>query len=313
MYNSYFINYPALFQGERKIKTSQNYFEGWYFKNTNRENSIAFIPGISIQNGQKSAFIQIITNKASYYVPFSFSAFHFCHMPFSIQIGDNYFSLEEVRISISTPEVSIQGHVRYQERQEIQKSKFAPNIMGPFSYFPFMECHHAILSMKHLVDGSFTLNDTDFIFEKDTGYIEKDWGTSFPRSYIWTQSNCFSNPSTSFFCSIAHIPFIITSFTGFICVLMVNGEEYRFTTYNGSKLIHYKKSKDNINIKLKKDDYVLQFFSDNHNYLPLLAPKCGNMNQTIQESINSKISIILSHKGSIVYEDTSYHAGLEIV
>ena len=32
---------PELFQGEKYIKTNKNYFEGWYFKNTNNENGIS--------------------------------------------------------------------------------------------------------------------------------------------------------------------------------------------------------------------------------------------------------------------------------
>jgi tocopherol cyclase len=35
-------------------------------------------------------------------------------------------------------------------------------------------------------------------FSGGSGYIEKDWGRSFPRAWIWAQSNTFTQPGTSF-------------------------------------------------------------------------------------------------------------------
>ncbi|MFR0822073.1 MAG: tocopherol cyclase family protein [Clostridia bacterium] len=313
MKENFLIQYPALFQGEHNLKKTKNYFEGWYFKQVSPEHSIAFIPGICIEAGKKSAFIQIITNTQSYYIPFDFSDFHFSHVPFFIEIGENYFSLEEIRMHIHTPNLSIDGQVHYQERQTIQKTPLCPNIMGPFSYLPFMECHHAILSMNHLVDGYFNLNDTTLIFEKEKGYIEKDWGSSFPQSYIWAQGNYFTKPSTSFFVSIAHIPMGPTAFEGFICVLIVDGKEYRFTTYNGSKILNFKKSKTDINLTLQKGEEQLQIFSNNQHAFPLLAPKCGKMSTSISESLDAKLHLVLSKQGNVLYEDDGSYCGLEIV
>ena len=33
----YLIKNPDLFQGEKFLKTNKNYFERWYFKNTNNK------------------------------------------------------------------------------------------------------------------------------------------------------------------------------------------------------------------------------------------------------------------------------------
>ena len=41
-----------------------------------------------------------------------------------------------------------------------------PNIMGPFSYIPFMECNHAILSMQNNANGSININDYEMKFDK---------------------------------------------------------------------------------------------------------------------------------------------------
>lgn len=39
----FLIKNPDLFQGEKYLNTNKNYFEGWYFKNTNHEKGISFI------------------------------------------------------------------------------------------------------------------------------------------------------------------------------------------------------------------------------------------------------------------------------
>ena len=59
---------PDLFQGEKILTKNKDYFEGWYFKNTNNENGISFIPGINVTEKEKNAFIQVITNNNSYLV-----------------------------------------------------------------------------------------------------------------------------------------------------------------------------------------------------------------------------------------------------
>lgn len=64
----FLIKNPDLFQGEKYLNKNSNYFEGWYFKNTNYEDGISFIPGINIEKNEKKAFIQVITNDSSYFV-----------------------------------------------------------------------------------------------------------------------------------------------------------------------------------------------------------------------------------------------------
>ena len=67
----FLIKNPELFQGERYINTNRNYFEGWYFKNTNKNNGISFIPGINLNGEEKNAFIQVITNDFSCFVNYN--------------------------------------------------------------------------------------------------------------------------------------------------------------------------------------------------------------------------------------------------
>ena len=59
MIKKFFIKNPEIFQGEKYLSTSKNYFEGWYFKCNNSEEGISFIPGINIEENDKKVFIPV--------------------------------------------------------------------------------------------------------------------------------------------------------------------------------------------------------------------------------------------------------------
>ena len=72
-------------------------------------------------------------------------------------------------------------------------------------------------------------------FTGGRGYIEKDWGQSFPAGYVWFQSNHFDIAGTSLTASIAVIPWLGSAFRGFIVGLWHQDKLYRFATYTGAK------------------------------------------------------------------------------
>jgi len=311
----FLIKNPDLFQGEKNLNKNKDYFEGWYFKNTNKENGISFIPGINIENNNPKAFIQVITNNTSYFVNYDIEEFESSYEPFIIKIGNNIFSKNGIHIDIKDKmqNLNIYGDIEYSNSKNINTNFLKPNIMGPFSYVPFMECNHAILSMQNKANGSIEINNTVINFDDDMGYIEKDWGCSFPKTYIWCQGNNFQKSDASFMLSIANVPFKMFNFRGVICVLMTGQKEYKFTTYNNSKIIEYDINDNNINITLKKDDYCLNIKATLENGQKLSAPVKGKMKKEIYESINSIINVTLKKDNNIIFDDISTNCGLEIV
>ena len=220
---------------------------------------------------------------------------------------------EKIEININEENIKINGTIFLKEKENIMTSIVNPNIMGPFSYIPHMECNHAILSMQTLTNGEISIQDETLNFQNNNGYIEKDWGTSFPQNYIWLEGNQFQNKTTSFFLAIATIPYLCLKFKGLICVLIINHKEYRFATYNNTKIKELKHKKGKIYITLKKGKYTLKVEAKEKNTNNLKAPKHGKMNKEILESINSSIYIELKEKGKIIYKDKSNLCGLENV
>ncbi len=306
---------PELFQCQRKLTTDKNYFEGWYFKNTNNENGISFILGINIEGKDKKSFIQVITNDTSYFINYSKNDFKFNFNPFLIQIGKSIFSKEGIHIDIddNTQNLKIYGDIEYSNSKNIHTSMFCPNIIGPFSYIPFMECNHAILSMKNSIYGSISINDNKVDFNNDIGYIEKDWGCSFPKSYVWCQGNNFKNENTSFMLSVADIPFKIFSFRGIIFVLIIDNKELKFTTYNNTRIKKFYIDDCSLNIILKRGEYELNIYSKYEKGRKLMAPIKGKMQKDIFESITASITVTLKKYNNIIFSDTSTNCGMEIV
>lgn len=306
---------PELFQGKKFLTKKKNYFEGWYFKNTSNDYSISFIPGISINKEEQIAFIQVITKDSSYFVEYSLDDFCFCHKPFYIKIKNNFFSKEKINIDIEdkTNNLEIKGCLNYSDILNIKTSLFNPNIMGPFSYIPFMECNHAIIAMNCKISGTLTFNNQIFSFDNGKGYIEKDFGTSFPKSYIWCEGNNFSTSNASFMCSVASIDFKLFNFRGTICSLIIDDKEYKFTTYNHTKLIKFDITDNFLNIELRKKNYFLSIKSESNDGFKLIAPVNGQMKKEIIENINATLAVTLRKKDEIIFSDSSTMCGIEIV
>lgn len=316
------INHPILFQGSLK---SNNYFEGWYYKQVTADQKIrlSFIPWISLNKKDSHSFIQyiLVKNKDSGevithtgYVRYEVDEFLLQESPFRVQIGESVFTEDSIVINLVDKQFSFKGQINLGSFHPIKCSLIQPNIMGPFAYIPKMQCYHGVISMMHKLSGSLEMNDQTLDFSNGKGYIEKDWGNSFPKEYIWLHSNHFENPHTSLFFSIAHIPFYVTEFEGFICNLVIADKEYRFATYNQSSCTIQEISTDSVNIRLENKDVQLDLLATVSGQGQLIAPVEGTMEKTIKEGISGVINLRLEEKKTgRVYQDVGHNAGVEIV
>ncbi|MDZ7796865.1 MAG: tocopherol cyclase family protein [Candidatus Marinimicrobia bacterium] len=212
--------YPSVFQGSLRRRS---YFEGWYIKclTDDLSSSVAFIPGISL-SGDRHAFIQVNTSAGkSEYIRFPLSDFSFDPQVFDISIGNNRFSADGLFLDIERPGISLHGSLSFSDMHNFPSTFLSPGIMGWFSFIPFMECYHGVVSMCHRIGGYLNYNGQEYRFVRGTGYIEKDWGRSFPQSWVWMQANPFRNSDASFMLSIARIPWMGHWFPGSsaICIM----------------------------------------------------------------------------------------------
>ncbi|MGB2305608.1 MAG: tocopherol cyclase family protein [Flavobacteriaceae bacterium] len=303
---------PECYHGWGK---SKRFFEGWYYKiiSSDQKHALAIIPGIAMdENGKKQAFIQVLDGrnlKASYH---KFDAQEFIPKPktHDLQIGKNRFTNDSIELDLP----GLKGSLRFRNRSPWPSSWNSPGIMGPFSFVPFMECYHGILSMDHSIEGSLVHQDKVISFEQGRGYMEKDWGHSFPEGYVWMQSNHFSKTGISIKASIAKIPWIGSSFIGYIAGVLIDGKLIQFTTYNKTQLKQCSISKKEMVIEMENSSHKLWIRAEREKATPLAAPIAGFMDARIEESMNAKIHLKLIQKktGEILLEDTGTSAGIEV-
>ena len=266
-------------------------FEGWYFKHQKNEDTIAFIPG----RAASGAFVQMIS-------PVGSRQFDVPELSMEcgiIRAGNCVFSRGGCKIDLP----GVCGEIQYGELTPLRS-----DIMGPFRFFP-MECRHGVISMTHTLSGSLLADGELHSFDGGNGYIEKDSGTSFPRSYLWLQCGDFPE-SCSIMVSIARIPFCGLSFTGCICAIVYHGREYRLATYNGVR-IHAAGAE---HVCLSQGKLLLEIdMTPLHGGHPLRAPVGGKMSGTIRESSNALVCAHLWDGGKPVFSLCSGHAAYECV
>ncbi|MCU0610064.1 MAG: tocopherol cyclase family protein [Chitinispirillaceae bacterium] len=307
--------YPERFQG---TLTASSYFEGWYFKQVSkdRHHAWSFIPGISLARSRKHAFIQIINGVTgeTRYVEYDLREFHAARNCLEVRIGDSVFTDRYMLLAIKDGDFTAHGKIDFVNRVRYPRSLSAPGIMGWYSYVPFMECNHGVVSVNHSLDGAIIVNDHAIDFSGGKGYIEKDWGASFPEAWIWLQCNTFAHPEQSLFFSVAKIPWLGKHFTGLISFLYDQGTFYTFATYNGAKIRKVNRTGNALDITLENKKHILGMHISQLSAGELAAPVLGEMTRKIKESIDSEVRFELSEKnGRLIARGSGRRAGLEII
>lgn len=301
---------PDMYHGWGK---SRNYFEGWYFKIVDPAERFAFaiIPGISFgKDGETHAFIQLLDGKkcTATYHEFEYADFQPSEETFELALDGNFFSANSIKLNL--PE--LQGELHWQDRYPWPKMLGAPGIMGWYSFVPFMECYHGVVSVDHTLQGRLRVYGEDVDFNGGKGYIEKDWGKSFPNSWIWMQTNHFdaAHP-VSLSASVAKIPWLGSHFIGYIVGFLLDQKLYRFATYTGA-MMRANFDESTVRLSFKDRKYRLEITAHKAQGGELISPLSGNMVGKVNESMQSHLEVQLIEGEHILYSGIGKNAGLEV-
>ena len=273
------------------------YFDGWYFKCESNTQTFAVIPAYHETQREGSCSIQIITKDGAWNIPYSKEAYK--KGKDFIQIDDNYFGRKGLRLHIKTEDVCAIGRIEFGEISPLRY-----DIMGPFVLVPFMECRHSIYSMRYAICGNMCINHKQYDFSNGLGYWEGDRGKSFPKRYAWTQ--CML-PHGSVVLSVADIPLAGTQFIGMIGVVLWKGQEHRFATYLGGRVIF---NQDGW-LSVRQGRMTLDAKQIEKSHHPLNAPVTGEMVRTIHESLRAKAYYRFTIDETIVFAYKVENASFE--
>jgi tocopherol cyclase len=263
------------------------YFKGYYLKHQVGDFTIAFIPSISVTGGH----LQIITNDFVEYYDYPM-----VDLTWPIRLANNTFAL--TGINIDTPRV--QGVINYSSLTHLPK-----DIMGPFLHLP-IPCKHGITSLHHHLSGYLVVDGKMIDFTGGVGYIESDYGSSFPQRYLWLQTNSFKQKA-SVMVAVATIELAVLKFWGTLAVVLVNNQQYTLTTYQGVKIV----SATPQLLHLKQREFELIIKIEQAQGYWLKAPKGGSMSQLIKESNQTISSVRFYRNQELLLDEVSYHTSFE--
>ena len=312
---------PAEYQGGA---VNRRYFEGWYFKQVDASESriVSVIPGISYSadGASKHAFVQIVPSGGGEPHYFAFPAEAFDSdpgRPFAIRVGPNRFGPGGMLLDLEDGTHSVRGEVRFGPWSPWPVTALSPGIMGPFRFVPRMETYHGVLSMDHSVSGSLTIDGERIDLDRGRGYVEKDWGRSFPSSWIWAQSNHFDRPGTSLMLSVAKIPWMTGSFVGSIAGLLLDGRLHRFATYTRARITCIETGDNEARVTLADTREELELHIRGCRALTLKAPVLGSMEGRDAESLGGTIEVTLrtvrGGRADVLFAGTGRQAGIEVM
>ena len=231
MSNLLSVLHPARFQGHGRTR---NYFEGWYFKIVvpERKLAYAFIPGISYgADGEGHAFLQVLdgVKASSAYHHYTTGEFQPAADHFSLALGPHFFSAQRLRVDLPGLKIDLE----LTEHRPWPKRLLAPGVMGWYGFVPRMQCYHGLVSLHHGLRGTIAAGGVEYDAAGGVGYTEKDWGSGFPDAWVWCQSNHLTGTDqpASLMASVASIPWLGSSFTGFLATFLFEGEFHYFTTW----------------------------------------------------------------------------------
>ena len=249
-----------------------------------------------------------------FYHKFPREAFTADRKKFEVEIGDNYFSRNKIKLDIDNHIQKLDGELKFTQLKPWPVKLLSPGAMGWYAYMPFMECYHGVLSFDHEIEGQLCIDGNSYDFSEGRGYLEKDWGESFPQAWVWLQCNHFKESGTSLFASLAMVPWRGRELRGYIIGLHREGKFYTFTTYNRATLDFAKIKSNRIKMKLSKGKYQLQIEAAADDWVELIGPYRESMKQNVRETLGAEISVILEDKkqGEELFAGHSNKAGLEI-
>ena len=308
---------PALYQGGLR---RNDYFEGWYLKcvDGGHQHPFVVIPGVSHDSagGTSHAFVQIVRpGGETTYLEYPVDSFSFDHRRFAIAVGPNRFSSAGVVLDIARDGIEVRGELSFGPWRPWPVRLLRPGAMGRYRFVPRMECYHAVCSLDHEVSGALTVDGTAIDFSGGRGYAEKDWGHSFPSSWVWAQSNHFDHPGTSVTVSVAKVPWMGGSFVGFVAGVLVGEELYPFTTYTGAHLTEFSSWPGGAKMTFEDRAHRLVAELDTRDAAPLRAPVHGRMVARADESLDAQVRVKLTRlrDGVVLIDDEGLHAGVEVM
>ncbi|GBU11292.1 hypothetical protein AwErysi_09080 [Erysipelotrichaceae bacterium] len=315
-------DFPDGYHGKTKKK---DFFEGWYFKLTNKDatETFACIPGVFYGKTETAhhGFLQILLGKevGYHYLKYPTTAFSAKKEELDVKLHKSHFTKEQIHLDEQLEDGrNFRVDVRIKSPFFWAGTRLNPGSMGFFNYIPFMECYMQTCMMRGTLTGEIHIDGREIDMTGGSIYIEKNWGKSFPKAWVWIQANKFEDQTQaiSLSCAVGKVPFCGATFSGFMIGLTINEAFYAFTTHNFSK-IELKLDQEIPKIIVWNNKYELSIVASApaDSFILCKGPKLeGVMYPFVRETLQGQVEINLRNKktGACIFSGRAEAAGIEL-
>lgn len=312
------LHNPAWYHGHGK---KPPFFEGWYYKLVSKDEKhrFAIIPGVFLHEdpSETHSFIQILngtTGKTTYH---RYQHFEAASDDFDVRIDRSHFQQDKISLNVQDEIAEITGELSFDNLTPWASTAFWIGYMGPYAWIPNLECNHGVLSFQHDIDGTLNVDGQEIDFSGGRGYMEKDWGKSFPDGYIWFQSNHFEQDNVSISASVATLPLFGRTTVGFNVGLWIDGEQWIWSTYNGSKIDRLEVTDSTVEWVLYNKHSEIKMSVDRAEGGLLVGPERLAMQKHVDETMNASLTVEVDaldgYRRQPVFRGKGRNVALEVV
>lgn len=297
-----------------KNKKTKNYFENWYFRlvDEGKEHALGILVGKSEGLKVSEAFIQVMGETAEDNVCITYPTSKAIVTGKGIQIEENSFDAQSLRLDIHNESFKLKGEIIFNHHKEVKQSFWVPGLMGPFKYMPFLESYHEVISLENTLMGSLVLNDKRLSFNEGKGYIEKDWGKTFPRVWLWAQCNHFKKQNMALMVGIARMPVFFDYHTSFAIPIFYEDQLEIFSNYNGGHIAKLYRYKGYVHLIVTQKSKILDIKIYGSDEVSCITSRSSHMIRDVYACDNAKIEIKMMQNNMLLFEDVGCWCDLEM-
>lgn len=310
------IIHPDFYHGFNK---ERNFYEGWYYKITDRtsEHVFALIPGIirGMNDLDHESFLQVLDgkNKTHTYIRYGVDQFKAKRNEFHFNVANHEFSRHHLKLNHYDNEHQLLGELRFVDVMTWPDSRLHPGSMGWYNRLP-LRWHHQVSGLYGEIVGKLFINGQEIDFTGGKVYIEKMWGRHYPTNYLWIQTGDFPFPKTALTCRLVRIPILGISRL-FYFVAFQHGETiYTFTTLNRSR-VKMEELYQQLKLTFTHNDLelTLNLSYKREDFVKWLGPFKGQMALPIRQTLTGQVRVDLvdTFKNKVLFSGIGESATFE--
>lgn len=300
---------------------SRPFFEGWFYKAVDaaRLQSVAVIPGFfrGLRPEEDYAFVQVYDGATGRVVHQRYEAkcFSVTRETGVVIIGANRFSPQQ--LTLEMPAAGVFGSIMLRDLTPWPPGRFGTRVMGWFAWIPGLQCYHEVVSLGHRVDGTLSIAGNERDLTGGRGYLEKNWGRSFPGAWVWLQCNHFERPDVSLLLAVARVPLLGGAIRGVTAGHLDGRSFYRLGTYDGARLVGGSGGAGRLALEVANRSLTLEVAVSATSSGPVrervLVPTAEGLMPGVTEVLNATVDCTLRRRGTVLFRGTGVCASLDVV